>query len=89
MATPHFIVLVNYEYNAPEWWDALREYYPKLAEHFAKYNAALVLSITYDEIKALPGFSKGPQYSRTALTIERYLTESDTKLYRYAGCPIF
>jgi hypothetical protein len=67
MTTTYTAVRVEDEYNAEEWWDALREQFPEFARSLERNNAAVIASPLWDLLAGLPGFSGGPEYAPTAL----------------------
>lgn len=68
MTTATYIaVRADHENNAEEWWDALRQQYPRFADTFMRHDVAVIRSELWDVLAALPGFSDGPEYAPTAL----------------------
>jgi hypothetical protein len=62
-------VLVDQEYTAEYWWDALRERYPAFARVLERNGRAVITVTFWKKIASLPGFTGGPEYAPTALMI--------------------
>ncbi len=67
MSDAYIAVRVDGEYQADEWWGALRERYPAFARSLERNGAAVIVPALWDVLAALPGFAGGPEYARTAL----------------------
>ncbi len=67
MTAAYTAVRVEAEYNAEEWWDALRERYPNFARSLERNDAAVIAAPLWDDLASLPGFSGGHDYAPTAL----------------------
>lgn len=63
----HIAIRVEAEYNAPEFWAALRQEYPALAQSLTKDGVAVIRSELWDTIASLPGFDGGPEYAPAAI----------------------
>lgn len=60
-------IQVDQENNAEQFWEELREYHENLADALGRDDCAIVKKEIWEAIKALPGFSDGPDYARDAL----------------------
>ena len=65
---PEVMVFIDEENPAEEWWTAAREAFPAIMIRF-EGNAATITRSELAQLKALPGWSDGPEYARTALRI--------------------
>ena len=62
-------VMADMEYNADEWWAALREEYPLLAAELLRTGRVSLSLDTFKALCKLPGYSEGPDHARTALLL--------------------
>jgi hypothetical protein len=67
MNATYTAIRVEHEYNAEQWWDALREAYPVFAASLTSDSVAVIAAPLWDALAALPGFDGGPEYAPTAL----------------------
>jgi len=68
----HFVrIMADDEYNAEEFWDALRESLPAVAEGLTRGSVEVALD-TWAEIQGLPGFAGGPDHAGTAVVVLGY-----------------
>lgn len=67
MNTTYIAVRVDSENNAEEWWDALRERYPRFAAALERDDAAVIAADLWPALAAAPGFATGPAHAETAL----------------------
>lgn len=80
------IVKIDYENNAEEFWTAFAERYPALAETDPEIYAvckqiaadkeveivdAAAIQRFADFVEALPGYSGGPEFAKTALIFQQ------------------
>lgn len=65
--TKYTAIKVESEYNAEQWWEAVRDAAPTIAKSLERNGHAVVTESVYDALAALPGFAGGPEYAPTAL----------------------
>lgn len=66
-ATTYTAIRIDFEYNAEEFWAALREAYPTFALSLERNGAAVIDARLWDTLAAMPGFDGGPEYAPEAL----------------------
>lgn len=55
------------EYNANDWWDAVRVKYPELFRTLLNHGTALIREDDWAVLAKLPDFNNGPHYARNPI----------------------
>lgn len=64
---PKIRVVVDHETNAVAWWAALRQYEPVIARALERKGELSLSPTVFARLRALPGWTDGPDYAKTPL----------------------
>jgi hypothetical protein len=65
-----FLVDVDYENSAEEFWDTLAVMHPDIRKKLTE-TPAMINTEEWDRLREVPGFASGPRHARFAVVIVR------------------